>query len=543
MSAVLLAAVVVGSSAHAAVLPTGRPVAPAGRVTALQAFPTGAAVSPDGKSVLVVAGPPIQGGAPAGPSGGVALMVVDAAGGQVRQSLNVDDAFQGVLYDRAGTHAYVAGGAGNTVHVFTVASDGTLSQQADIPASDFVSGLALTRDAHALWLAEPTANAVERIDLTGHAKPLKLPAPSPDRLALSPDDHTLFASNWRGGCVTAIRTDTHKRACTRVGDHPTGVAAGRSALLAADSGDATLAVSGPGGGERARLLDLAQVGRGSDAPNDVVLAPDGRTAYVSLGGDDAVAVLRLAGAHAASLRSARRKAKVRHRRYCRIRDEHLLRRLHASRHVRQCRSHRRHGAGSRGGGAPGSSPGENGTGWRLAGLIPTGWYPTALALSPNGKTLHIVTARGLGHSTGATQPYAEPDPAAASPDGAYATVGTLETLKVPDTATLGRYTAEVRRYLRRRSPDGATGNPIVAGRSGPIKHVIYVTRENKTYDADLGDLHPGPGTSLAIFGQPVTPNLHALERGFVEAQSFYYQGFASTVGHMWEDAGAVSDLY
>ena len=155
----------------------------------------------------------------------------------------------------------------------------------------------------------------------------------------------------------------------------------------------------------------------------------------------------------------------------------------------------------------------------------------------------MVTARGLGHSAGATQPYADPDPAATAPDGAYATVGTLETVKVPDQATLKRYTADVKSYLRTRNPTGGSGNPLVAGRSGPIKHVIYITRENKTYDADLGDLHPGPGASLAVFGQTVTPNLHALERGFVEAQSFYYQGFASTVGHMWEDAGAVSDLY
>ena len=129
------------------------------------------------------------------------------------------------------------------------------------------------------------------------------------------------------------------------------------------------------------------------------------------------------------------------------------------------------------------------------------------------------------------------------PDGAYGTVGTLETIPVPDSAHLKGYTAEVRHYLRTRTPHGEARNPIVGGRAGPIKHVIYVTRENKTYDADLGDLHPGPGTSLAVFGQSVTPNLHALERKYVEAQSFYYQGFASTVGHMWEDAGAVSDYY
>ena len=286
-------------------------------------------------------------------------------------------------------------------------------------------------------------------------------------------------------------------------------------MLAADSNDATLAVVDRSR-TRSRLLSLAQVGRRTDAPNDVVLAADGRTAYVSLGGDDAVAVMKLRSPRAA----ARRLRAAARRRCCTLRDD----RHRQPRHDETVR-------------VPAAPR------WQLVGLIPTGWYPTALALSPDGTTLHVISARGLGHSTGATQPYTDPDPAAVVPDGAYGTVGTLETIRIPTGAALARDTTAVRRYLRTRGPAGSLGNPLVAGRAGPIKHVIYITRENKTYDADLGDLHPGPGTSLAVFGQPVTPNLHALERTFVEAQSFYYQGFASTVGHMWEDAGAVSDLY
>jgi hypothetical protein len=181
--------------------------------------------------------------------------------------------------------------------------------------------------------------------------------------------------------------------------------------------------------------------------------------------------------------------------------------------------------------------------WRLAGLIPTGWYPTALGLSPDGNTLSIVTARGLGHSAAATSPYLDPDPASLVPDGAYGTVGTLETLAVPDAATLRSYTRTVRETLAQRTPQQPHTNPILAGPAGPIKHVIYLTRENKTYDADLGDLHPGPGAGLVLFGQTVTPNLHALERQFAESQNFSYQGFASVVGHMWEDAGTVSDVF
>ncbi|MEA2388934.1 MAG: hypothetical protein QOG41_1707 [Thermoleophilaceae bacterium] len=545
MLSVALVCALVGLLLHAAaaasgavpLLPTGRPAAPVGRITALRSFPTGAAVSPDGSTVLAIAGPAIQGGVPEGTSGGVAVMVIDAATGAVRQTLNVDDAFQGVTYDRAGKHAYVAGGAANNVHVFTVAGDGSLSQDADLPAAAFVSDVELARDGRTLWAAEPTADAVERIPLTGTGGHGKATAPSPDRLALSGDGRTLFASNWRGSCVSAIPVGATHGTCIVAGQHPTGVAVAGDTVLAADSNDATLAIVDPAR-RGSRFADLALVGRRSDAPNDVVVAKDGKTAYVSLGGDDAVGVLRL-DAKAARVTAARR-------RRCRIRDDRL--RGHRARRRRDAnvgtpprrRCRRRHGG--HGTPPPGGRPVPEKR-WRLAGLIPTGWYPTGLALSPDGKTLHVVSARGLGHSAAATAPYQEPDPAAVVPDGAYGTIGTLETIRVPDSATLARYTADVRRYLQTRIPAGAAANPIVAGRAGPIQHVIYVTRENKTYDADLGDLHPGPGTSLAVFGQPVTPNLHALERQFVEAQSFYYQGFASTVGHMWEDAGAVSDYY
>ena len=226
-------------------------------------------------------------------------------------------------------------------------------------------------------------------------------------------------------------------------------------------------------------VDLHQLDARNDSPNSIAVTPDGASAYVALGGDNAVAVLRYA-----PQRPSR---------------------------------------------------------WRLAGLIPTGWYPMHVLLSGDGRTLHVVTARGLARSAKATRPYRSHDPLS-GPDAAAGTVGTLETLPVPGSKALRRYTAQVRRGLRpARIRAHNSRNPIVAGRAGPIKHVIYVTRENKTYDADLGDLHPGPGNGLTVFGQPITPNLHALERQFVESQNFMYQGFASAVGHMWEDAGTTTD--
>ncbi|HUZ30398.1 MAG TPA: alkaline phosphatase family protein, partial [Solirubrobacteraceae bacterium] len=105
-------------------------------------------------------------------------------------------------------------------------------------------------------------------------------------------------------------------------------------------------------------------------------------------------------------------------------------------------------------------------------------------------------------------------------------------------------TARARATFASQVPTTAGQNPILLGPAGPIKHVIYITRENKTYDADLGDLHPGrPDNALTLFGRDVTPNLHNLETQFIESDNFNYQGFASVVGHMWEDAGMVSDVF
>ena len=471
-------AVGMASSASAAprgvMLPTDRTVSPVGRLTALQSFPTGAAVSPDGRTALVIAGPVIQGGVPAGPeSGGVELEAVDVATGTVRQVIDEPDAFQSVVFSSDGTRAYVAGGSEGSVLVLQADASGVWREGADISVGSFVSGLALTADGRNLWVAEPVSNRVARLDLGSGAPLATVPVASPDQLALSPDGATLYAGDWRGSSVAAIDTRSSAVSQIAVGEHPSALTVlpdGR--LLVADANDATLTTVDHGTVARTSLALLA---RQSDSPDALAVAPDGRV-YVGLGSDNAVAVL-----------------------------------------------------------APraGADP------WRLQGLIPTGWYPTAVALTPDGRTLEIVSARGLGHSAAATVPFVETDPASLAADGAYATVGTLQSLAVPSPRALARDTATVRAELQ---PPPTPDQPVLSA-SGPIKHVIYVTRENKTYDADLGDLHPGPGNALTLFGQTVTPNLHRLETQFSEAQNFTYQGFASVTGHMWEDTGTVSDVF
>ncbi len=527
-------------------LPIGRAADPAGHITPLQAYPTGVAVSPDGNTLLAIAGPQIQGGATPnvpGPlpsaSPGVAVMVIDARTGAMRQTLRLDDGFQDIVFSRDSTHAYVAGGSHRTVYELEVPrSGGAVTLARTLSLGGFVSALALARDGRTMWVAEPEAGQVQRLDLVSGQVTRTMLAPSPNQLALSRDNHWLYATNWRGRAVTRLDTRSGARRVLATGLHPTDVAVTRDGrLVVADANDASLATF-PNHSSCATYTNLAQLSRRNDSPNALVLGRDGR-AYVSLGGDDAVAVLTpsrrpgsarppragvalprsrlvapypVPGAAPASASAARAVRRV-PRGGC-------PRRVRVPRRSRALR------------------------GFRLSGLISTGWYPDALALSPDGSRLHVVTARGLARSAGATEPYVDPDPIAPVVDSAYGTIGTLETLTLPDRRGLAALTRRTRDTLAARYPTQPKPNPILAGPRGPLRHVIYITRENKTYDSILGDLHPGrPGNALVLFGRDVTPNIHALQTQFAESDNFSYEGFASVVGHMWEDAGAVSDVF
>jgi len=466
-----------GPSPHGVVLPTGQVANPAGSYTPLLAFPTGVAVSPDGATIVAIAGGPVTTGANGVPS--LSVQVLDSATGAVRQSFQLNDAFQSVAYSPSGADVYLAGGGQGAIEDFSVGPDGLLSgpNALAVPGCSFVSGFALTADGQRLWAACPEDNRVVELALPGGTQLASVSAPTPDQVAIS--GGTVYATAWKGDTVAAIDVATLEIRQLSVGAQPEGIAAlpdGR--VVVADSGDATVATIDPGS-DTPVLSSVAVVGRHTDAPSMIAPTRDGRL-LVTLAHDNAVGVL-----------------------------------------------------------APDPASPDR---WSLQGLIPTGWYPTAVALDPTGRRVYAVSARGLGHSAGATEPFVSPDPAALAVDGAYATVGTLQRVALPDAAQLRTQTSAAMASLHPWQP-GPRVTPLTEGPSGPIKHVIYITRENKLYDTELGDLKPGPGSPLAVFGQTVTPNLHALVRRYVDATSFYYPAYRSDTGHMWEDAGGPSDVY
>ncbi len=167
---------------------------------------------------------------------------------------------------------------------------------------------------------------------------------------------------------------------------------------------------------------------------------------------------------------------------------------------------------------------------QVAGLIPVGWYPTAVAVAADGKTLFVANGKGAGSH--------------ANPDGSYIAnliIGSVSIIPAPDRATLARYTREV--YAL--SPySNARIRPTVRASDRPteVKHVVYIIRENRTYDQVFGDVSEGNGDpSLAIFNDSITPNAHAIARRWVLFDNFYVDGVVSADGHEWSDRAFAND--
>jgi YVTN family beta-propeller protein len=183
---------------------------------------------------------------------------------------------------------------------------------------------------------------------------------------------------------------------------------------------------------------------------------------------------------------------------------------------------------------------------QVKGFIPTGWYPTAVAVTPDNKTLLVGV--GKGNQTRAN-PLFSPNSGkrdAKKPERNWPYIGTtlsgaLSIVPVPDDKQLAAYTDTVYRNcpysdkLLNGSPSSQkTVIPDRVGLPCPIKHVIYIIKENRTYDQVFGDLKQGNGDpSLVMFGESVTPNHHEMAREFVLLDNLYCNGQVSQDGHPW----------
>jgi YVTN family beta-propeller protein len=186
-------------------------------------------------------------------------------------------------------------------------------------------------------------------------------------------------------------------------------------------------------------------------------------------------------------------------------------------------------------------PGES----KLAGLIPVGWYPGAIACDGARRSLYVANIKG-------TIPDAGASPAGKTGYNTHQHRGTLSLVPMPDQTGLGRQTALVLHNYRReaardallpaRPNTPARPVPERAGEPSVFKHVVYIIKENRTYDQILGDLPEGNGDpELCIFDERFTPNQHKLAREFVLLDNLYCSGEVSADGHNWTDSGFATD--
>jgi YVTN family beta-propeller protein len=174
---------------------------------------------------------------------------------------------------------------------------------------------------------------------------------------------------------------------------------------------------------------------------------------------------------------------------------------------------------------------------RVLGFVPTGWYPTSVRSLAGGR-LAVLNGKGLRSF---------PNPKGQDP--AKIQTGAASFIDPFNNEELEAYSKTVLAnspYRDTKLYDAGTGadSPIPAwpGGPSPIRHVIYIVKENRTYDQVLGDMKEGNGDrSLVLFGEEVTPNHHKLAREFVLLDNFYVNGDGSIDGYHWSAAAIASD--
>ncbi|GAA4750956.1 YncE family protein [Flavisolibacter ginsenosidimutans] len=182
---------------------------------------------------------------------------------------------------------------------------------------------------------------------------------------------------------------------------------------------------------------------------------------------------------------------------------------------------------------------EGGSKALIEGFIPTEAYPAGLVATD--KTLFVANLEGEGARASTTKTY-----------GSHQQEATISIIPVPDKNALKSYSTRVeksnllfRTKLSQLTPRKNTGPKPVPERIGEpsvFKHVLYVIKENKTYDQVMGDVAAGNGIkSLCIYGDSITPNQHRLVKDFLLLDNYYVAGKSSAEGHSWTDAAIVTD--
>ncbi|MCU1263072.1 MAG: beta-propeller repeat protein [Bryobacterales bacterium] len=500
---------------NSTLLVSGWKITPAGKQVAVDTLPMRTALSPDGRYLLVLNGgynPPT-------------ISVLDVASAAELSRVRVPDAWLGLTFSPKGDFVYVGGGSKGAIFEFSFA-DGklaparTLAISSQPPASapkpadelaptndpndptyrNFIGDVAITPDGRLLYAATLFQDSLIVLDRTSGKPVAKVKTGRrPYRIQFLPDGQTFFVSNWADGSVSQFQTsDNAPMATLRLGPHPTDMILrpgknigdetghtwlGRLFVASANSNHVySVGISENASVEQLEAVNVSMTPRQplGMTPSALGLSADLRSLYVACSDANAIAVADLS----------------------------------------EDRTH-------------------------VVGFVPTGWYPTAVRGLPDGRTV-IVNGKGLRSypNPKGPSPLRRPEPlhegVRSDEYVGKMQTGTVAFVDAFDEPRLAEYTQAVMSNSPYRDANLDTPAPAVLAN---IKHVIYIIKENRTYDPMLGDMKQGNGDpSLVLFGEKITPNQHKLARDFVLFDNFYVSADVSADGHNWSTSAIANDF-
>lgn len=493
-----------GALATGTLLPNGWTLTPEGAQVPTSDLPLNMVLSKDGRYLLVTTNG----------NGEQVVDVIDLGAGRSLQTIPVRKSWLGLAFAPDGKRFFVSGGDDNEVLVYDFANGKAtaagkialgsreyhaLDERGRAAARErgrgefaFPAGIAATPDGKRLYVAENLSNKVAVVDLINQKVLTKIDVGEyPYDCVVAPDGKLIYVSNWGSRSLSVINTATDRViGQVQVGDHPNDLELSRDGrtLYVANANSNTISVVDTRLGKEIEAISTALHPKSpiGSTPNAVALAPDEKTLYIANADNNNIAIVDV---------SERTDSKVK-------------------------------------------------------GFIPTGWYPTAVRASLDGKRLLVANGKG---TASAPNPQGPNPYKLRGPDTQYIgslLKGTISLIDLPRQARLAQLTRRVyanspytdELLKAARAPRERTAIPVRLGDPSPIKHVIYVIKENRTYDQVLGDMKEGNGDpNLCIFGEDVTPNQHALARAFVLLDNFYVDAEVSADGHNWSMGAYATD--
>jgi len=466
---------------------------PVGDQRQLGDFPMNMKLSPDGRHLAV-----LHCG-----SGEHELMVFETARMRLISRTAFPNSYYGLVFSSDGAKIHISGGESEVIHVFNFA-DGYLYAPETVRIAPererkVPGGMDMDPDGTLLAATENWGNAIDIIDVGSLKVIARVPFENEARpydCKFSRDGKTLYASLWGKAAVAVIDVlapNANPPDRIPTGDHPNELAlsADGNRLFVANANANTVSVIDTTARRVIETLNTALYPNSLEGstPNSLDFSPDGTQLFVANADNNSIVVFDI----------------------------------------------------SQSGGS------------RPMGFIPVGWYPTSVRVSKDSETVYVANGKGFS-------PVANPQgPNPYLRVGKRRTFeqhiklmlpGTLSVVPMPTAEEFSDYTARVYAcspYREDREPVAAPsrGNPVPAkvGGPSPIKHCIYIIKENRTYDQVFGDMREGNGDpSLCLFPEEYTPNHHAIAREFVLLDNFYVESQVSADGHEWSTGAYATDF-